>query len=65
LSDEDDWQLVQEVLEVRLVEYPQGKPGERYVLRRSGARAQKERAMLERQSERLGCAALRSQTGRP
>ena len=53
LLEQDDWQTVQEGLEVRLVEHPQGQPGERYVLCRSGARAQKERAMLERQSERL------------
>jgi CDP-6-deoxy-D-xylo-4-hexulose-3-dehydrase len=31
----------------------EGEPGERYVLCRSGARAEKERAMLRRQSERL------------
>jgi hypothetical protein len=51
--EQDDWQTVQKGLEVRLVEHPQGEPGERYVLCRSGARAQKERAMLERQSQRL------------
>ena len=53
LLEQDDWQTVQEGLEVRLVEHPQGAPGERYVLCRSGARAQKERAMLERQSQGL------------
>lgn len=53
LLEQSDWQTVQDGLEVRLVEHPQGEPGERYVLCRSGARAQKERAMLERQSERL------------
>ena len=44
---------MQDGLEVRLVEQPEGKPGERYVLCRSGARAEKERAMLARQGERL------------
>lgn len=34
-------------------EQPGGEPGERYVLCRSGARAEKERAMQQRQSERL------------
>ena len=53
LLEQSDWQTVQDGLEVRLVEHPDGEPGERYVLCRSGARAQKERAMLQRQSERL------------
>ncbi|MBI2783467.1 MAG: hypothetical protein HYX64_05220, partial [Gammaproteobacteria bacterium] len=53
LLEKSDWQTVQDGLEVRLVEQPEGEPGERYVLCRSGARAEKERAMLARQSERL------------
>jgi transposase len=53
LLEQDDWQQVQAGLEVRLVEHPDGEPGERYVLCRSGARAEKERAMLQRQSDRL------------
>jgi len=53
LLEERDWQQAQHGLEVRLVEHPGGEPGERYVLCRSGARAEKERAMLRRQSERL------------
>jgi transposase len=53
LLAQEDWQQVQDGLEVRLVEHPDGEPGERYVLCRSGARAQKERAMLQRQSDRL------------
>lgn len=53
LLEQSDWKTVQDGLEVRLVEQPGGEPGERYVLCRSGARAQKERAMLARQSERL------------
>jgi hypothetical protein len=48
-----DCKQVQAGLEVRLVEHPDGEPGERYVLCRSSARAEKERAMLARQSERL------------
>jgi transposase len=53
LLDQSNWQQVQAGLEVRLVEHPDGEPGERYVLCRSSARAEKERAMLARQSERL------------
>jgi Transposase DDE domain len=53
LLEESDWKTVQDGLEVRLVAQPEGEAGERYVLCRSGARAQKERAMLARQSERL------------
>jgi transposase len=53
LLEQSDWKSVQEGLEVRLVEQPGGEAGERYVLCRSGARAEKERAMLARQSERL------------
>lgn len=53
LLEQSDWQEAQHGLEVRLVEHPDGEPGERYVLCRSGARAEKERAMLQRQSDRL------------
>jgi hypothetical protein len=53
LLEQSDWKTVQDGLEVRLVEQPGGEPGERYVLCRSGARAEKERATLQRQSERL------------
>lgn len=53
LLAQSDWKTVQDGLEVRLVEQPGGDPGERYVLCRSGARAEKERAMLQRQSDRL------------
>jgi len=53
LLEQSDWQTVQAGLEARLVEHPGGEPGERYVLCRSTARAEKERAMLARQSERL------------
>ena len=53
LLDKTEWHQVQAGLEVRLVEHPDGEPGERYVLCRSSARAEKERAMLQRQSDRL------------
>lgn len=53
LLEQSDWHQVQDGLEVRLVVQPDGEPGERYVLCRSSARAEKERAMLARQSERL------------
>jgi transposase len=53
LLEQSDWKTVHDGLEVRLVEQPDGEPGERYVLCRSGARAEKERAMLQRQSDRL------------
>lgn len=46
-------QDVQDGLEARLVSHPDGKGEETYVLCRSTARAQKERAMLTRQSELL------------
>lgn len=51
--DKTDWKAVRDGLEVRLVEQPDGEPGERYVLCRSGARAENERAMLRHRSERL------------
>ena len=51
--EKSDWQEVQAGLEVRLVVHPDGEPGENYVLCRSAARAEKERAMLQRQSDRL------------
>jgi len=53
LLERADWREVQDGLEVRLVEQPEAAAGERYVLCRSTARAEKERAMLARQSERL------------
>ena len=51
LLEQQGWHQVQPGLEVRLVEGDQG--GERFILCRSEARAQKERAMLLRQLERL------------
>lgn len=59
LLERTDWQQVQAGLEVRMVEHPDGVSGEKYVLCRSSARAEKERAMLARQSERLTAALAR------
>lgn len=59
LLDRTSWQEVQDGLEVRLVEHPDGEAGEQYILCRSSARAEKERAMLQRQSERLTEALVR------
>ena len=53
LLEEENWTQVQAGLEARMVEHPDGDGSERYVLCRSTARAQKERAMLERQSQGL------------
>lgn len=53
LLEQSDWREVQAGLEVRLVAHPDGQPGEHYILCRSSARADKERAMLQRQSDRL------------
>lgn len=53
LLEQENWSQVQEGLEARLVEHPDGDGAEKYVLCRSTARAQKERAMLARQSEGL------------
>jgi len=53
MLQKEGWVDVQEGLEVRLVEHPDGLGEEQYVLCRSTARAQKERAMLQRQSEAL------------
>lgn len=53
LLDRDGWSEVQPGLEARLLAHPDGKGEEQYVLCRSSARAEKERAMLARQSDRL------------
>jgi transposase len=52
LLEEENWTHVQDGLEARMVEHPDGD-AEKYVLCRSTARAEKERAMLARQSEGL------------
>ena len=59
LLEQSDWQQVQDGLEVRLAEHPDGQANEKYVLCRSTARAQKERAMLQRQSNRLTAALIK------
>jgi transposase len=59
LLEQTDWQQVQDGLEVRLVEHPDGQPNEKYVLCRSTARAEKERAMLQRQSDNLTAALVK------
>jgi len=53
LLEEHDWAQVQDGLEARLVEHPDSQGSEKYVLCRSTARAEKERAMLARQSDNL------------
>lgn len=53
LLEEENWSQVQDGLEARLVEHPDGNGAEKYVLCRSTARAEKERAMLMRQSNGL------------
>jgi transposase len=53
LLEEKDWQRVRADVEVKLVAHPDGQGREQFVLCRSEARAQKEKAMLERQAERL------------
>jgi transposase len=51
LLDESDWTAIQAGLEVKMVETPEGT--ERFILCRSADRAAKERAMLQRQVDRL------------
>lgn len=53
LAEQENWTDVQNGVEARLVEHPDGDGKERFVLCRSNARAAKERAMLERQMNRL------------
>jgi transposase len=62
LAEKEHWAEVQEGLEARLVEHPDGKGGERYVLCRSRARSAKERAMLERQMDALSGELLKIDT---
>ena len=57
LLDHQGWHSVQSGLDARLIAHPDGKGDEQYVLCRSTARAEKERAMLARQTEKL-CAEL-------
>lgn len=53
LAEEANWTDVQNGVEARIVKHPDGEGNERFVLCRSNARAAKERAMLERQMDRL------------
>ena len=53
LAEKDNWTDVQNGVEARLVEHPDGDGEEHFVLCRSNARAAKERAMLARQMDRL------------
>jgi transposase len=57
LLEKEGWSEVQSGLEAKLVAHPDGQGREQFVLCRSTARAQKERAMLERQVQKL-CAEL-------
>lgn len=53
LAEKENWTEVENGVEARLVDHPDGDGQERYVLCRSSARGAKERAMLERQMSRL------------
>lgn len=53
LLEDKDWKEVRPQVEVKLLPHPDGKGNEQYVLCRSQARREKEKAMLARQEERL------------
>ncbi len=53
LAEAENWKVVQHGLEARVVAHPDGNGSEKYVLCRSQARSEKEKAMLERQMKRL------------
>jgi transposase len=53
LLADKDWKEVRPQVEVKLLPHPDGKGNEQYVLCRSQARREKEKAMLARQEERL------------
>jgi len=53
LHDYKNWKQVEPGVEVKLIDHPDGKGKERYVLCRSETRHQKEAAMLRRQRDRL------------
>jgi hypothetical protein len=59
LLEKENWQQVQDGVEARLVALPGEAGQEKYVLCRSTERAHKERAMLERQSDRLTAELIR------
>jgi transposase len=53
LLEKENWCEVQEGLEAKLLEHPDGNGIEKYLLCRSSQRAEKEKSMLIRQSEKL------------
>ena len=53
LLNVEDWKQVREGVEVKLLPHPDGKGREQFVLCRSQARREKEKAMLARQEQRL------------
>jgi len=53
LLEDKDWQQVRPDVEVKLLPHPDGKGQEQFVLCRSQARREKEKAMLARQEQRL------------
>lgn len=53
LLEETDWTAVRQGVEVKLLPHPDGKGTEQFVLCRSTARREKEKAMLARQEQRL------------
>jgi transposase len=53
LLEQRDWQQVRADVEVKLLPHPDGQGREQFVLCRSQARREKEKAMLARQEERL------------
>jgi len=53
LLETKDWRAVRPDVEVKLLPHPDGKGQEQFVLCRSQARREKEKAMLARQEERL------------
>lgn len=53
LTEKENWTEVQNGVEARLVDHPDGDGEERFVLCRSNARAAKERAMLDKQMDKL------------
>jgi transposase len=53
LLEDQDWKQVRPEVEVKLLPHPDGKGHEQFILCRSQARREKEKAMLARQEERL------------
>jgi transposase len=53
LLDQQSWSQVREDVEVKLAAHPDGKGEEQFVICRSGSRRQKDKAILERQEQKL------------